>query len=250
MTENLATTKNQKRGTTLTTNNSGSYDPQYTLPSTSGNSTGLLSVADAQNSNYYGNNEGKPGFFYNWAAAVGAESGTDAQNTTSYPACSDCNPPVGTVNVASQDICPTGWHLPSDWEWNNLEKEINNSYTQYSTASIAPTTWSDTYRMYNGWRGGHGTLMRNTTNTDPSITLTYEGLSNSPAKGFAGLMIGYAGYGNWVSYGTESIWWTASSQTNTGAIERELASHHVQMARLTIGVLKNQLRSVRCMKYE
>jgi uncharacterized protein (TIGR02145 family) len=248
MTENLATTKNQKRCTTLTKNNSSSYDPYYTLPSTSNNST-TLTETQAQNSNYYGKNEGKPGFFYNWAAAVGAESGTAAQNTTSYPACNDCpSLPAGSVNVASQDICPTGWHLPSDWEWNNLEKEITNSYTQYSTASTAPTRWSDTWRTTSGsYRGGHGTLMRNPKNLSIS-TQSPAGLSNAKEKGFSGLLVGFASSGNWSNYGAASYCWSSSSYSGTNAWRRTLAYSYAGVFRITSP--KDFLWSVRCKKDE
>jgi uncharacterized protein (TIGR02145 family) len=247
MTENLATTKNQKRGTTLTKNNTSSFDPYYSLPATNNTIATQLTEADAQNSNYFGNNEGKPGFFYNWAAAVGAESGTAAQNTTSYPACNDCNPPVGTVNVATQDICPTGWHLPSDWEWNNLEKEITTGYTQYSTASTAPTTWNDTWRTNSSsYLGGHGTLMRNPTNID--LNQSPAGLSNPKEKGFSGLLVGQAWGEAWYFYGNTASYWSNSSSDDSGSWIRGLNA--ASSGCLRDRYVKGGLISVRCKKDE
>jgi uncharacterized protein (TIGR02145 family) len=248
MTENLATKKNQKKGATLTKGNSTTYDPRYDLPSTSNNST-TLTETQAQNSNYYGNNEGKPGFFYNWAAAVGAETSAAARNTTSYPACSDCNPPVNTVNVASQDICPTGWHLPSDWEWNNLEKEITDSYTQYSTASADPTTWNDTWRTtFGSYRGGHSTLMRNPKNI--GSTQSPAGLSNAKEKGFSGLLVGCTGNSDarWANYGNTTGYWSSSSGTTTAAWERFVWYNEEGVRRANGG--KYFMWSVRCKKNE
>lgn len=46
-----------------------------------------------------------------------------------------------------QGICPNGWHLPSDREWNKLEKEIYNNREKYSSyistdAAFSPGTWN------------------------------------------------------------------------------------------------------------
>jgi uncharacterized protein (TIGR02145 family) len=46
-----------------------------------------------------------------------------------------------------QGICPDGWHIPSDREWNELEKEIYNNrekYSSYTSADVAfsPATWN------------------------------------------------------------------------------------------------------------
>ena len=49
------------------------------------------------------------GYVYNWAAAMGGESGSDAN-------------PSGV-----KGICPTGWHLPSDAEWQQLAEAIGGT---------------------------------------------------------------------------------------------------------------------------
>jgi hypothetical protein len=60
----------------------------------------------------------KMGVFYNWAAATNGR-------TTPIPAnegeiTDDRGGPTSNV----QGVCPSGWHLPSDAEWNDLEGEI------------------------------------------------------------------------------------------------------------------------------
>ncbi|MBF0648025.1 hypothetical protein IR083_04265 [Dysgonomonas sp. GY75] len=46
-----------------------------------------------------------------------------------------------------QGICPNGWHIPSDREWNELEKEIYNKRETYSSyiptdTPFSPATWN------------------------------------------------------------------------------------------------------------
>jgi uncharacterized protein (TIGR02145 family) len=65
------------------------------------------------------------GLLYTWAAA---NIGTDP--TESGDAFS------GTVSTR-QGICPIGWHLPSDYEWNQLEIEIATNQGNYSDQTAA-----------------------------------------------------------------------------------------------------------------
>jgi uncharacterized protein (TIGR02145 family) len=150
--------------------------------------------------------------------------------------------------VASQDICPTGWHLPSDWEWNNLEKEITTGYVQYSTASTAPTTWSDDWRTYYGNRGGHGMLMRNPKNTSTSYTQSPAGMSNPKEKGFNALLVGMAAQGEWHNYGQLNGFTTSTSfAAGTNAIR---VVPNVDAWCQRAGSSKHLLWSVRCKKDE
>jgi uncharacterized protein (TIGR02145 family) len=250
-TENLATAYNMKQSKSLTGNkgNSGTnYAPQWTLPSTTNNSTTLTEV-QARNSDYYGTGVGKPGFLYNWAIAVGAADASTAQNTTTYPNCTGGDCPPGNANVAIQDICPTGWHLPSDKEWNDLEKEITTNYQKYSTATTAPTTWSDTWRSTSGsYRGGHGTLMRNPKNPSSSYTQNPAGLSNPKEKGFSTLLVGYANSGRWYTYGAVAYYWSSSSYSGTLAWRRNLNYNQAGVARNFNN--KYYMWGVRCKKNE
>ncbi|GHT72609.1 hypothetical protein AGMMS50262_01820 [Bacteroidia bacterium] len=246
MTENLATTYNMKKGVQLTDNNSTSNDPHYTTQKV--NNTGTkMSLSDVRNSNYFGNNEGKVGVFYNWAAAVGAANGTAAQNTTTYPNMTGTTTANGpsNANTVNEDICPTGWHLPSDAEWSLLEKEISANYTQYSTSSTA-STWTEVSGTY---RGTHGTMMRSKT---PATLNGYiqnpVGTSNVKEKGFSVLLVGYAGSGTWANYGFYTYYWSSSSNSDTSAWRRYLNYGTAGVAR---GItLKASLWSVRCKKNE
>lgn len=105
------------------------------------------------------------GLFYNWYAATGRtfqdNGGNEEQNTTVAP---------------KQGICPNGWHIPSDKEWNELEKEVYESIGKYSTYDqllldeFVPQmgSWNPSWDTATGERGawlmdgnfGHSSAMR------------------------------------------------------------------------------------------
>ncbi|MDH6354172.1 hypothetical protein M2132_000494 [Dysgonomonas sp. PH5-45] len=64
------------------------------------------------------------GILYNWYAATGR--GENDNGTTQEGA-------NGTEPAKRQGICPNGWYLPSDRDWNQLEQAIYENIGQYST---------------------------------------------------------------------------------------------------------------------
>jgi uncharacterized protein (TIGR02145 family) len=82
----------------------------------------------------------KYGFLYNWAAMMNG-------------AVSSSSSPSGV-----RGICPTGWHLPSDTEWNSLELSLGMAVSDTAVSG------------FNIFRGTHSTAMKsvdywNGTNT-------------------------------------------------------------------------------------
>lgn len=81
------------------------------------------------------------GLLYNWFAATGRD--TSAQEHINESQIAGATPGgdevenTGTDGSGSQKyyqgICPQGWHLPSDREWNKLEKEIFENPEKYSS---------------------------------------------------------------------------------------------------------------------
>ncbi|PXV69293.1 uncharacterized protein (TIGR02145 family) [Dysgonomonas alginatilytica] len=135
--------------------------------------------------------------------------------------------PLGVApNKYVQGVCPDGWHLPSDREWNQLEQEIYNSAASYSASStpnFIPTSWvadwggESTRTVYmNVYRGssstsGHGTAMKSICPPVGSSTET-NGTSNSSAKGgFNALLLGGAHGASLLNFGTRGYFWTSSS---------------------------------------
>ncbi|MDR0681559.1 MAG: fibrobacter succinogenes major paralogous domain-containing protein [Dysgonamonadaceae bacterium] len=170
------------------------------------------------------------GLLYTWAAASGRTDHTAGEAN---------NP----AQQQYQGICPTGWHLPSDYEWNQLEKEIAESTEGvYSTAGA--TTWESSYSTTSGVRGNHGRKMISTTAVNNELT---NGTSNAKSdNGFDGLLVGNLLANVYESWGQSVSVWTSTSY-NSGFAWR------LYCGRELAGVVrepreKYNLRSVRCKK--
>jgi uncharacterized protein (TIGR02145 family) len=170
------------------------------------------------------------GLLYTWAAASGRTSSASEGNTD---------------HANHRGICPSGWHLPSDYEWNQLEEEIAKSGANvYSTTGA--TTWESGYSTTNGsYRGQHGQKMRSTT---PVNDQTTNGTSNSlTANGFDALLVGRMSNGFSYDYGTEAYFWSSSSYDSTRAWQRILRYNSTGVYRY-YDHYKYSMYSVRCKK--
>ena len=89
------------------------------------------------------NNESYPeiGYLYNGAAmlnnlAPGTGEQTEENSSGNL---------TSTLPVGHQGICPSGWHVPSDMEWVELEKELYENASKYSTqADLSGWNWNTT----------------------------------------------------------------------------------------------------------
>jgi uncharacterized protein (TIGR02145 family) len=169
------------------------------------------------------------GLLYTWAAATGRTGVTDNEENKSD-------------QDQHQGICPSGWHLPSDYEWNQLEQVIAES-AQGVYSTTAAITW-DISAIATGWRGTHGQKMKSTTPVDDQAT---DGMSKLRTEnGFDALLVGNMSGGSPASYGTGTYFWSSSSASSTSAWRRSLASIGVYR----ISNSKSYLLSVRCKKNE
>ncbi|MDU1891847.1 MAG: FISUMP domain-containing protein [Dysgonomonas sp.] len=103
------------------------------------------------------------GLLYNYAAAL--NDGTDytkpANQILVDEGEKDGDPTLSTYSPR-RGICPEGWYVPSDREWNDLEKEIHTKaylYSYYTKAQVeAPFDedgfgpWNDDWRTINSDR--------------------------------------------------------------------------------------------------
>lgn len=125
---------------------------------------------------------------------------------------------LSTTPSTVQGICPTGWVVPSDYDWNELEKEIANNPQLYSNTPIGSTKWingaGEGGNPDTNWAStmeyrpdvirteeGHGKSMKScqgVTTGSGSGTPTY---GSSHPDGFNALLAGYVGY---QSSGTDS----------------------------------------------
>ena len=167
---------------------------------------------------YYNNNASNEadtyGALYTWAAAMNGASSSTAN-------------PSGV-----QGVCPTGWHVPSDAEWKELEMQLGMTQAQADGT---------------GWRGtnegsklaGNASLWTN-GNLDANAEFG--------ASGFSGLPGGYRNYVDGAFYivGSIGYWWSATENSGTQAWDCGLDYNHSDVGRASAS--KSHGLSVRCVK--
>ncbi|MCQ2360202.1 MAG: hypothetical protein MJ009_01810 [Paludibacteraceae bacterium] len=120
----------------------------------------------------------KLGYQYNWAAAVGV---TDGKKQTA------------AFSGNRQGICPNGWHVPSNAEWQTLQDYIEK------TDGKGTNTVGKHLKTTSGWYSG--------------ASFCKPGLDT---YGFAALPVGYA-FGSSVYYvGDHTEFWTATPYESDG----------------------------------
>ncbi|WP_165024449.1 FISUMP domain-containing protein [Dysgonomonas sp. ZJ279] len=210
------------------------------------------------------------GLLYSWfAAAKGNTSITIDQQVTSVAVASyevEMTGPLGTApNKYVQGVCPDGWHLPSDREWNQLEQNIYNNaatYSSSSTLNFTPTSWvvdwgGEPNHIYmNVYRGstttsGHGAAMKSSCTPSVDVSINTNGTSKTSAEGgFNALLVGYLDGNTLLNYGNRSFFWTSSSGSQnsvaTVSVYRNLSSDAVGTGRGNTD--RRYLWSVRCKK--
>jgi uncharacterized protein (TIGR02145 family) len=178
------------------------------------------------------------GLLYTWGAANIGTASTEAVNA--FP----------NKSSDRQGICPDGWVIPSDYDFNQLEKEIASHPDLYSTQTT-PFTWNEMYESIADWRPGSGnnvTEWWGQTMKSPikvNNTTTY-GVSKEDGTGFNTLIVGLleGGYAN--LYGTHTYFWSGSASSATAAWRRYLYVNNSGVNRLAFN--KYYLISVRCKK--
>ena len=149
-----------------------------------------------------GGNYSTYGVLYNWPAIM---DGAGSSSTN----------PSGV-----QGVCPTGWHLPSDEEWKELEMQLG----------MSPVDADAT-----GWRG---------TNEGDQLKTSSWGGTNS--SGFTALPGGYRNAnGSFYGEGSGDHWWSAT-ESGAGAWRRSLYSSRSDVYRDTRD--KGFGFSVRCIR--
>ncbi|MDR1373019.1 MAG: fibrobacter succinogenes major paralogous domain-containing protein [Dysgonamonadaceae bacterium] len=236
MTENLRTkTKSYGGGIADLSENPGESTtaPYYSYPT-----EGYGSPTDAKFTAHP-----EYGLLYNWVAASGRTgvSTADVDGVGSAP---------DTDATKHQGICPDGWHLPSDYEWNRLDKEIANASLNSNKYGIENTTlqWDDSWYT-NDYRGDHGKIMKSSTAVAGTNILDPVGYSNTPANnGFNALLVGYVEGGSADDYGSKALFWSSSSGVTGNAWFRIVLEGDAGVGRYEFGNVF--LFSVRCKKNE
>jgi uncharacterized protein (TIGR02145 family) len=192
------------------------YADGSTIPNVTGASTwgGLSSSAKAYC--YYDNNSANAndyGALYTWAAAMNGASSTTAS-------------PSGI-----QGVCPSGWHMPSDEEWKELEMYLGMSRSDADNTSFRGTTEGGKLKEtgYSRWQS-------------PNTGATNSSGFTAPGSGYR-LDDGDFGYIHYVA-----TFWTASQSSSSDAYNRTLHYDGSQVYRN--GFAKHRGFSVRCVKNE
>lgn len=90
--------------------------------------------------------------------------------------------------MTAQEICPDGWHLPSDAEWNQLERTLG-------------MLGLDNNKV--GWRGKHGQKMKSNNGWEEGMGSNSSGFNALPA-GFYNIESGFEGLGYSTGYWSSS----------------------------------------------
>ncbi len=97
--------------------------------------------------------------------------------------------------VMTEGICPSGWHIPSDGEWIELEMSLGMSESETAETGYRGSPVGDDMKSTSGWNSG---------NEDGS------GGNGSNSIGFPGLPGGCRYSGGFYYNGYYGYWWSAS----------------------------------------
>ena len=101
--------------------------------------------------------------------------------------------------VMTEGICPSGWHIPSDEEWQTMEMSLGMSQSEAAFEGHRGSPVGDYMKSTSGWSsGGNGSNSSGFTGLPGGYRYS-GGFSGAPVNGYAGL-----GY-----------WWSASESGST-----------------------------------
>ena len=171
-----------------------------------------------------------------------AELGQSGYDVETYGLLYDWYATMQVANTSAKgagshhDICPDGWHVPSDAEWTQLTDYVL-SQSEYrcsgNTNNIAKALASTT-----GWNSYTG------NSSDKACFPGYNPSGNN-ATGFSALPAGY--YDSSYDYfGTDAYFWSATERSSDGAYGRYLSYSYAGVARYDY--YKSDGYSVRCVR--
>jgi uncharacterized protein (TIGR02145 family) len=150
--------------------------------------------------------------------------------------------------VNTKKLCPTGWHVPSDDEWKQLEVHLGMTFEEVNK-------WTD-YIWFDDVVYSRGTDQGDQLKATILWQSDWEGNDDSGtnASGFSAIPGGFIEYGKFYDSGSHAIWWSSTKSDLTDwsgnvvfAVTRELFSTDPGIFRLACWEQKSGL-SVRCLK--
>jgi len=132
---------------------------------------------------------------------------------------------------AALTACPTGWHLPTDIEWNNLEKYvvsyINSPNPQY------PCSISEMF--FSRCADNSGTVDGGTYGAGKSLKKVGQGTgvgAGDDLVGFSALLAGYRlTDGSFNGIGSATYFWSSSASGDSNAWHRTLGTSYSTVSR-------------------
>lgn len=209
------------------------------------------------------------GLLYDWWTATNSRNCNKGdQGQVRY--LSDSEAQLGSNEIENieekkyiQGICPQGWHLPSDRECNELEKELTQYADKYAngTYTAAEKNWEDSWEQTPRTNFSRGPIIGKVMKSTTKVTNASNALSNADSKpaedgGFNLYMVGYANSNNAgtteysSSYSVFSDFWSSSSAiipySGNEAWVRALKSESGESMRLVMTM--RSMIPIRCKK--
>jgi uncharacterized protein (TIGR02145 family) len=187
------------------------YNDGTAIPDETANTAGWGGLATGARSDYTGEASyiATYGYLYNWYAAAGI---------------------VTNLGSPTKNICPTGWHVPTDGEWTSLIQFIVPTETISATVigSQSPTAG--------------GKLKSTSTAMWPA-----PGFPGSDNYGFSAFPGGYRNDdGSFFVFGNLAFFWSATENATNSSLLRYLNRFNSEVYRLNS--YKSVGASVRCLR--
>ena len=203
--ENLRVTK-YNDGTAISLNNTYTSGTVSTV--WQGLTTGAYTIYGNESST--GANATNYGFLYNWYAAVGI---------------------VTSMGSSTKNICPNGWHVPTDGEWTSLIQFTVPTETVSATVIGTQSPYA-------------GGKLKSTSTLWNTATPASPGTDNF---GFTVLAGGYRNYdGSFNSIRLNAFFWSATEYDGNNAWSLEMFDYGSNVDR--DNYFKSEGASVRCLK--
>jgi uncharacterized protein (TIGR02145 family) len=156
----------------------------------------------------------KYGRLYNWVTAMDLPPECDSIECSSQ------------IQSPHRGICPSGWHLPSNADWDKLYRYADGT-SGTSSPYFSPTAGKH-LKAQSGWN-------------------PYSSIENLDTYGFSALP-GGNGYsdGSFYSVGDLGLWWSASENNSYSAYRRFMLYNYDSA--IWDGYYNSYLQSVRCLQ--
>jgi uncharacterized protein (TIGR02145 family) len=136
---------------------------------------------------------------------------------------------VDAASNGGKNICPTGWHIPTDADWKIMEISLGMSQSEADATGWRGSNQGAQIKSITGWSGGY-------TNTNTSgFSALPGGVRFYPNGGASGGM------------GSGEAWWSASTYNTTSAYHRYVGLSEGNISRLGDNDKKNGF-AVRCVQ--